>query len=68
MPAATYRVTEKAVRLSYPPGRVAHAGDEVDDLPPDSVGWLKRRGFIEHAAAPKPRKKATTKASKGGEG
>lgn len=39
-----YRVL---VGLSYPPDRRAEPGDVVDDIPPQSLGWLKHQGFIE---------------------
>lgn len=39
-----YRVL---VGLSYPPDRRAEPGDVVDDIPPQSLGWLKNQGFIE---------------------
>jgi hypothetical protein len=66
VPVAKYRVTDEAVQLSYPPERVARAGDEVEDLPAESIDWLTRRGFIEKVEAA-PRKR-TPKAPKGGEG
>lgn len=39
-----YRVL---VGLSYPPDRRAEPGDVVDDIPSQSIGWLKSQGFIE---------------------
>jgi hypothetical protein len=37
------------VDLHYPPGRVAHPGDVVDDIPPSSVKWLLRDGLIRES-------------------
>ena len=41
---AKYKVL---VGVDYPPSKRAEAGDVVDDLPVDSVKWLKEQGLIE---------------------
>lgn len=68
MADAQYRVTEKAGRLRYPPGRVADAGDVVSDLPAESLRWLLDSGYVEpvEPPKPKPKKKAAKKATAGG--
>lgn len=35
------------VGIDYPPNKRVEAGDVVDDLPADSVKWLKDQGMIE---------------------
>lgn len=35
--------------IDYPPGRRAHPGDILDDLPARSVRWLLAAGLIEPA-------------------
>jgi len=67
VPNVTYRVTEKAGAVSYPPDRRAEAGDVVDDLPADSLRWLVAAGYVERVDPPKrpAKKKATAKAGAG---
>lgn len=54
---AKYRVL---VGIDYPPDRRAEAGDEVADLPAQSVKWLLELGAIEAMGGAK---KAPTEAT-----
>jgi len=60
VPNVTYRVTDKAGAVSYPPDRRAVAGEVVDDLPADSLRWLVASGYVERVE-PAPKKKAAKK-------
>jgi hypothetical protein len=40
--------------INYPPNKRAEPGDVVDDLPKESLAWLKRDGVVEDVSALKP--------------